>query len=333
MFKRFGLLILVLLVLGAAGCGDIIEQNYIVLKFKLLGERAADLSNVDISQTELFTARRLPLVHPQEMYIIFPRGNQSYRFTALVSVESSTNEAFTINAVDGNLTFDVVVQLHINTTYPDLKERLVRFCRDYSFSKYAGNPNALGMFVSENLKPQLTKAFSAYLNARKVLELTRSKSEVNQFVKDAMNTRYDQYALEFTLVGIGSAFTFDPGQQKRMNDIVTQEVENRILQIDNKQIKPLEKEIARIQNTGTKEAAGIRNEAEERAAKILAGAWKERRKMIIDVIGEEGYVKYERVKTFATALEESDSSATMMPSDMSMSLEYSSQTSQKEASQ
>ena len=238
-----------------------------------------------------------------------------YRFTKLPSIESPTNEEFTINALDGNIKFDVVVQLHINTEYPDIRERLIRFCTTFDILRYAGNPNALGMFVSEKLRPKLQQAFQNQMTGKPVLELCRNKTAINEAVLSGMNDQFNQYGLAFTLIGINSAFTFDESQQKRMNDIVNQEIQTRVVQIENTKILPLDREIAQLEREGDMEASIILNNAEAQAMQIRAQAWNQRRQLVASVVGTDKYLEWEKVKSFSAALSQSEGKAKILPPD------------------
>lgn len=212
--------------------------------------------------TEMFTAKRLRFSKLGVKYIIFPRGNQIYKYTARSSFESPRAESFKLNALDGNVQFDVVFHAHIDTAQKDIREKLVAFVKRYSLLKYSGDNNALGRFMASRFRNILKSVFSEYVSKEKVLDVMRNKKKINDFVLEKMNERFNQYGLKFTLAGISSAVTVDAKQQQRMNEIILQEVDDIILTMKNEKIIPLEQKRRRLINEGTIEAERVLNSKE-----------------------------------------------------------------------
>lgn len=288
-----------ILIMFLVGCGEIVEQNYIVLEFKTMGDRDVDLAAGSESQyeTTILTATRLPLIKVGRKYLSFPIGNQSYRFTGKPSIESPENESFKISALDGNIYFDFVVHLHVDKDLSpeELKTKLVAFSQKYSLLKYAGSNNPLGLFVKDRLRDILINTCKEYTSSKEVLFICRDKKTLNQFVLGKMNELFEPYALRFTLIGVSSALGFDEDMQKRMDEVIQNEINARKLEIENEKIAPVRKQITAMRNATVNDSAKLTAAAEKDAANIKMIANTQRRKRLIALLGVDGFTRYEQI--------------------------------------
>ncbi len=255
-----------------AGCGKVVEQNEIALVFRTLGKRDIKVAGKDFSDNftaELLSAARAPIETPDIKILRFPKGVQSYKFSAVPGVESPQNEELCVDAEGGKVCFDIVVHMLIDETFPDLKERLVKFAKAYQLRQYSG-PNTLSKFISGRFRQILRQPFVQFAADKKALDLVRNKTEINKYVLDELNSRFNELGLKFTLASVSSAIRVDKRQQERMNQIVIQDVKRRILELKNELILPLTKEIASIRLEGEIKAGKIINEAK---AEKISSAW------------------------------------------------------------
>lgn len=324
------LVLTVLLTLGIFlnGCfGERVEQDKIVLKFQTLGERDTGVSNIEEEseegkaaevdkrtyETELLTATRLPVFQVGVKFLKFPRGNQAYKFTKRKSVESPDNEEFCINASDGNVCFDAVVHMHINSDYPDLKDRLVRFTKTYSLMQYSGRTNTLDMFIRTRFRPIMHDAFMQYGAEKRTLDLIRNKVALNGYMMKVLNDQFNRYGLTFTLVGVSSAIRPSEAQQSRMNEIIVREKEGEVLKLENEKIAPLVQKAAMARLGGEKETNRIISEANAYSINIIAAAREARRNKIIEQIGPANYILFEQLDLVVNALNSGKTKVDLVP--------------------
>jgi hypothetical protein len=331
----FGLMLVSMLMLCA--CGKVHEQNEIVLKLSSLGNREATVANkaageknkvppekstetnVDNAegyQAELLTAFREYTFFPTPgvRFLSFPKGNQVYSFTSGKSIESPNDEGFKLNAMDGKVSFDGTVQMHVDENLPDIKERLLKFVKTFSLTQYAGSDNVLTDFMSSRFKPILYAGFQNYVSGKRVLEVVRGKKDINDHMAKYMNEKFNEYGLTFTMVAITSAMSFDTEQQERMNRIIIKEAESSAMKIRNEKVLPLTKEIAKLELDGKDEEAKLMYEANSQSITTIANAWKTRRDLIIAQIGKDNYFRFEQSKLMVNALMEKKTSVKLVPS-------------------
>ncbi len=319
--KKTLLVLVMVAMLGmiTAGCGKIVEQNEIALVFKTLGDRDVKVAGgKDIGDNftaELISATRAPLETPDIKILRFPKGVQHYEFSGRPSMESPSNEELCVDAEGGNACFDVVVHMFIDETFPDLKERLVKFTKAYQLRKYSGQPNVLSKFIAGRFRQILRQPFVQYTADKKALEIVRNKKEINDYVREKINERFNDLGIRFPLVAISSAVRVSKRQQERMNEIVIQDVKRRILKLKNEFILPLTKEIAETRLEGKVGATKIINQAKAGKIGLITTAEKERRKLFIDLIGRKNYVEFETMLNMVGNLEGGKTRLTIVPDD------------------
>jgi len=320
MKNNYLLTIALLLSLLLAGCGDVVEQNEIALIFKTVGEpsqRSPEILNkgdmVDNFSVEMISATRAPLETPNIKILRFPKGVQSYEFSGRASIESRDNEELCVDANGGKVCFDIVVHMFIDESFTDLKERLVEFAKAYQLRQYSGQSDALEKFIAGRFRQILRQPFMQYASNKTALDLVRNKSDINQYVLNVLNERFNPLGLRFTLVAISSAIRVNPQQQERMNAIVIQDVKRRILELKNEHILPLTKEIAVTRLEGKVSASKLLNEAKANKIRLIAEAEKQRRKLFIDLIGKEYYVGFETMLNMVSNLEEGQTQLSIVP--------------------
>ncbi len=304
-----------------SACGQVVEQNQVALVLRTLGERKAEAINKqkaggelgDNFEAELITAKRAPIDRPGIMILKFPLGLQVYEFSGRPSIESPNNEAFVVDAVGGQVTFDVVVHLYIDATQPDLKDRLIKLMKDYQLRQYSGSDDVLAKLVAGRFQQIIRQPFIEYCADKKVLDLMRNKEELNRYAKDQLNERFNPLGLQFTLVAVSSAMTVPKAQQDKLNQIMLQDMNIQVLEIKNAQIKPLDAKIEQLRQEGLTESAKLLNEATAKKIKTISEAEKQRRKMFINIIGKENYIRMETMLNMVRNLENSQTQITIVP--------------------
>lgn len=200
--KKYIIALMVLFAIGTFGCGRVIEQNELALVLKTIGERSPEAINVnqeladslaseipeaqadsvyeviaDNFVAELITATRAPLERPGIKILVFPLGLQVYKFSKNPSIESPDNDAIIVDAIGGQVTFELVVHLYIDRTFPDLKERLVQLMKSYQLRRYSGSPDVLAKLVEGRFRKILKQPFIEYCANRQVLDIIRQNPQ------------------------------------------------------------------------------------------------------------------------------------------------------------
>ncbi len=319
------------LFLGA--CGQVVEQDKVVLLMEALGSRDSEVVNTSEYTSQVLTATRLPVNMVGKKAFIFQRGIQTYRYTGQASIDSISNEEFCSQVVDGKICGDISIQLYLDAKDPNIKEKLEKFVERYKLYSYSGESGVLAKFVgSSRFRPIVNNIFISLTADKKILELVRGKTQLNEELVSRLNEQFGEYALVFTEgTGFVSNTRLTNESQNKLNDIVVTGVKTQAQKLRNTKVKPLDQKVKQLNNEGREESATIVNNAKKEAQSLLTDADIERRKKIIEQIGPENYSQFEKMQTLTRALIAKNGTPNtqlrMIPSSSKLVLQESSQTS------
>ena len=298
------------------GCGQQVPQNQLTLLVKTLGARST--TNATAS-AEIYWARRLPFgvgANPGVRVFTFPLGLQEYEFSQLPSYESPHDEAIEVDFLGGHLTFDVNIQLYLDKEMPNLPDRLLQFINDHQLQGYNGERDMLARWAGEKLRQFVREPLAQYALNKQVIEIMRSKKEMNDVLMKRMNERFNKYGLVFSAAGISSEIRIPADQKQRMNAILTTEYANRTLQMRSDKLMPLLSDINQIEQNGLSQSQGKQNFGSQEEIRILADAQQQRRQMFIALVGETNYVVLEQMLTMVKNLSESQTKVLVVPKSL-----------------
>ena len=314
--KSLGVSVAICLVVLLTGCGQQVPQNKLTLLVKTLGARSA--TNATAS-AELYWARRLPFgvsANPGVRVFTFPLGLQEYEFSQMPSYESPHDEAIEVDCLGGHLTFDVNIQLFLDKEMPNLADRLLQFINDHQLQGYNGERDMLARWAGEKLRQFVREPLAQYALNKQVIEIMRSKKEMNDVLMKRMNERFNKYGLVFSSAGISSEIRIPADQKQRMNAILTTEYANRTLQMRSDKLMPLLSEINQIEQNGLTQSQDKQNFGSQEEIRILADAQQNRRQMFIGLVGETNYIVLEQMLTMVKNLGDGQTKVLVVPRSM-----------------
>lgn len=308
-------IIVIVLATLLSGCGQIVEQDKIVLILEGIGNRDKTVTNNEEAvsdntgsskkyKSSLVTATRLPFNTVGMKIFIFSRGIENYRFTKGENIDSKKNEEFCTEVVDGRVCGDFSIQVYIDESLPNIKERLIKFVSRYKLYSYSGQPKVLGKFISSSrFRPIIKNILITYSSNKKILELVRNKTGLNEAVLNDLNDRFNRYGLMFTKgTGLISDIRLNKAQQDNLNKIVVNDVKTEASKLYNEKVRPLDKKIAGYENEGNLRSAEIIATAKSKAMEAKTKAQTIRRSLIIAQIDKKNYSQFEQINTLITSL-------------------------------
>lgn len=298
-----------------SSCGRVIEQDHIALVIKNLGARSAESPNM-----KLVWADRCdwdPSGKTQQIYE-FPLGLQTYEMTAKPSYESPNDESFQLDCVGGKVKVDVLVQLYLDRHAPELDKKLFAFLGDHQLRIYAGEQNMLAKWAAAKLRNIIRAPLSQYCLEKQMIEVMRSKAEINEKLLKAMNERFGKYGIVFTKVAISSPV--DPvARESRvgLEKVVKAEYQKKLLDRQEQGLTPLTTQIAQKKEEGETAVQAALSTSRGEASTMIAEAQQKRATRLTATIGKENYAKLEEMVRLTDGLKESETSIELMPSSLS----------------
>lgn len=311
-----------------SGCiGTLVEADKILLEVQVLGDRDVEISNEDQSQVKvehqgkkynlsLKSAQRVVMSNPATRYLIFPKGIEMYRYSQRPSPESLNDESICVMTKDGQVCVDIVVQAKIDTSLPDLAQRLFFFATQHKLVN-SGNQDILSVFFkSVKFRPFLEAALKSEVANKPMLYAKKNKKVVNDGIRNYLSKQFEQYGLVFTeATGISSSVRISDDKQKKLNDNVAQQLSTLAKKMYNDQVASVHEATASLKNSNIVIVETILSTAKTEASGIIKAAETSRRKAITEQLGPKRYAQLEKMVSLTSSLADNNANITLVTKD------------------